>query len=238
MRANIVVMLLAMLPAGWGTPPSAVAQSPLERLERQIRQRVEGAEGVQPEPEANNRPAAPAPQAQTPPRGGNVTPGYLGVVIDDRKDRGRGVRILEVEPGSPAEKAGLRRQDLIIGLGGIRVRQMSDLSEILDTFGPGQGVEFEVLRDGQRQRVRAVLGQRPAAAPRRSEGPEVVPLPRGEAIPPPPEPQPAGPQLQPPEPSRIDRLERRVEQLERRVDELERELKTIKKECHVKMTEH
>ena len=169
MRTNLVVTLLAVSPAWWAVPPSAVAQSPLERLERQIRQRVDGSEGLQPVPEADNRPPATSPQPQTRPRGGNAAAGYLGAVIDDHQDRGRGVRILQVQPGGPADKAGLRRQDLITGLGGIRVRQLSDVSDILDAFGPGQGVEFEVLRDGQRQRVRVVLGAAPGgrtAAPR------------------------------------------------------------------------
>ena len=77
MRAYIVVMALAMLLAWWEPPPSAVAQSSLERLEQQIRQRVEGAERLEPVPELNNRPAAPSPPPQTQPRGGNVAPGYL-----------------------------------------------------------------------------------------------------------------------------------------------------------------
>ena len=99
---------------------------------------------------------------------------------------------------------------------------MSDVSENFGTFGPGQGVEFEVLRDQQRQRVRVVLEQRRAAVPRRLEGAEVVPLPlRPSDSRRRPNRSRSGrrPTEQPPEPSRIDRLERRVEELERRVDE-------------------
>lgn len=219
MRANAVMMLLAMLPAWWNTPSVAFAQSALERLERQIRQRVGAPESEA--PDANRPPVVRPPETRR--AGENAEPGYLGLVADDQKDRGRGVRILNVQRGAPAEKAGLRPADLITAVAGIRVRQMSDMSEIVDTFGPGQGLDFDILRDGKRQKARVVLGQRPAAAERRPDLPETVPLPPGEAISEPPEPQAN-------DASRIERLERRVAELERRVAELERAIKTLKKE--------
>lgn len=178
MRAN-VIMWLVMLLGWWGTTSTAFAQSTLERLEWQIRQRAGASENA--EPDANRPPAARL--AESRPAGENVEPGYLGLVADDQKDRGRGVRILDVQRGGPAERAGLRRQDLITGLTGIRVRQMSEMSDILGMFGPGQGVNFDVLRDGKPQKVRVVLGQRPAAISGRSDLPETVLLPPGEAIP-------------------------------------------------------
>jgi hypothetical protein len=229
MSVRAVAMLVAIGPVCWAATSPAFAQSALERLERQIRQRVGTPETA--EPRADTRPVAPATDTRR--TGGKTEPGYLGLVADDQNDRGRGVRILDVRRGSPAEKAGLRRRDLITAVAGVRVRQMSDMSEILDTFGPGQGLDFDVLRDGQPQKVKVVLGQRLAGADQRPELPETVPLPPGQAIPKPPEPQPAGPQLEPPkiidprrpEAARIEQLERRMDELERRIGGLEQALK-------------
>src|SRR5207249_8846688 len=45
-----------------------------------------------------------------------VERGYLGVVTDDGQDKGRGVRVIEVVKGSPAEEAGLKVGDLITAI--------------------------------------------------------------------------------------------------------------------------
>ena len=102
-------------------------------------------------------PAAGAVQGQV----GNPSHGsaYLGIRADDQKDRGRGVRVLDVNRGSPADKAGLRRQDLITAVAGVRVRQMTDMADILDTFVPGQGVDFDLLREGGSERAAGDIGR-------------------------------------------------------------------------------
>jgi hypothetical protein len=258
MKTILPIVLFAWLLA-WGSMSSPVwAQSALERLERQIRERVGTSKSAQPDADK----PLPVPPTPTPRARGNAEPGYLGLVADDQTDRGRGVRIVEVHRDSPAEKAGLLRQDLITALAGIRVRQMADLADILGTLAAGQSADFDVLRDGKPQKVRVTLGQRPAAE-RPAGLPETVPLPPGEPLIKPPErqgnvaasppfpPSPSepaprpkgadetiGPQLlplkppdQPPaEVSRIDQLQRRVDELERRVAELERALaETVKK---------
>ena len=198
MKRNAYVRLgLAAVLAGGLFAATASAQSALERLERQIRQRAE-------QPAGGER-AADGPKPPPPPVPGNdlgkpndVEPGYLGVVADDQNDRGRGVRILAVHPASPGEKAGLRRQDLVTAMAGIRVRQMSDMSDILETFGAGQVLDFDILRDGKSQKVRVTLG------------PQLEP------------PKAAGPPAE--QAKQIEELRRRVENLERRVAALERAL--------------
>jgi hypothetical protein len=212
MKTHAMILLVAC-----GLIPSAAtAQSVLDRLEQQIRQRVATPE--------NASPAAAQPAD-------NSSAGYLGLVADDQRDRGRGVRVVNVFRGSPAEKAGLRRDDLITALAGTRIRQMSDLSDTLSMFHPGQAIDLDVLRQGAAQQVRVVLGQRPVAArPPRAASPEIVPAPTAETIPSPPAPQlePTKPAAS--EPSRIERLERRLDELERRVERLQEALKNIKKE--------
>jgi hypothetical protein len=247
----ILSVVLSALVLAWGiTSSPAWAQSALERLEQQIRQRTTPPDN----PWSDAAKPATAPKPEAPRARGNVEPGYLGVLADDQKDRGRGVRLTEIYRGSPAEKGGLRQEDLVTAVAGVRVRQMTDMADILSTFGPGQSIEFDVLREGKQQKVQVVLGPRPAAE-RLASPAEAVPLPPGEAlpeppprradkgddqrsIPPPPEPTPKlqeviealGSRLQPPrategpptDAARITQLQRRVEELERRVAELER----------------
>jgi membrane-associated protease RseP (regulator of RpoE activity) len=208
------INLLFLTFSAWSLAGSAVfAQPALERLEREIRQRSE-----------------------TPEEGKS---GYLGLLADDQKDRGRGVRVLEVYPNSPAAKAGFQKQDLITSLGGVRIRQMTDLSDLLDTFPPEKKVEFELQRDGKPLKVQVTMGRRTGAANTVPNVPETIPPPRGEAIPPPPEPEVVS--RPPPEKaassadssptgaSRIEELQRKVDALEARVAELERRLAEVQK---------
>ena len=240
MKRNAYVQLgLAAVLTGGLFAATASAQSALERLERQIRQRAEQPADGDKIADGPKRPPPAAPRNDLG-KPEDIEPGYLGVVADDQNDRGRGVRILAVHPASPGEKAGLRRQDLITAMAGIRVRQMSDMSDILETFGAGQVLDFDILRDGKSQKVRVTLGQRPAAGPQveqpKSAGlPETVPLPPGELpaepLEPPAEMEPgprlelfkaAGPLAE--QAKQIEELRRRVDKLERRVAELERAL--------------
>jgi C-terminal processing protease CtpA/Prc len=206
MRAKFVAMLVMLL-AWWIALSPAMAQPALERLERQIRDRTQSPD---------------APSLESQPGGESSQPGYLGLVADDQKDRGRGVRILDVQRGSPAEAAGLRTQDLITALAGVRVRQMTDMSDVLSMYGPGQVIDFDVMRDGKPKKLHVVLGQRAAVAVHRQPNqPETVPLPPAEAIA-----EPQEPELQAADATRIEQLERRVSELERRVAELEAAAKT------------
>jgi len=134
--ARITTLAVATVLLGSAAARDVPAQPALERLEQQIRKQLQQDQG---------KPAAEQPAAK--PR---REPGYLGLVADDQKDRGRGVRILEVRPGGPAEKAGLKPGDLITGLAGMRLRQMSDMGVILQHVPAGGSVLIEVLRDGQK----------------------------------------------------------------------------------------
>lgn len=219
--ARITTLAAATVLLGSAAARDVPAQPALERLEQQIRKQLQQDQG---------KPAAEQPAAK--PR---REPGYLGLVADDQKDRGRGVRVLEVRPGGPAEKAGLKPGDLVTGLAGMRLRQMSEMMVILRQVPAGGSVLFEVLRDGEKKRIEVVAGQRPT-----EELPQARPLPQAEAkpagapgaktlipVPPPPGPkQPAvepAPQAGPPpdDHARIEQLQRRVEALEKRVRELE-----------------
>jgi len=68
-----------------------------------------------------------------------------------------GVLVLEVEPDSPAERASLRAQDVIIALDGRRVANASAITEALRAVRPGQTVEVAFLRQGRRGKTTVVL---------------------------------------------------------------------------------
>ncbi|MGA2033535.1 MAG: PDZ domain-containing protein [Thermoguttaceae bacterium] len=223
MKRNLSALLLcSVLSLGWGVPRLAVAQPELDRLEQQIR-----SQGGQ----AGAAPAAPLPLGQIPAgaRPAAARP-YLGATVDDRDDRGRGVRVMDVRPGGPADRAGLKVRDLIVGAGGVRVRQLSDLTATVELLSAGDKLPLEIDRNGQPQSVAVTLGQRDAAGAPLPGTTAPAPIP---PIPPPPETivppgsLPAGPAFGKPagDAARIEQLERRVEELERRVEQLERALR-------------
>jgi S1-C subfamily serine protease len=52
--------------------------------------------------------------------------GYLGAELDDEGEQGRGVRVKSVRPGAPAEKSGLKANDLITAIDGKRITNLDD----------------------------------------------------------------------------------------------------------------
>jgi serine protease Do len=96
--------------------------------------------------------------------------GYLGVglqPLDESsaaalglpKDRGELVR--SVVQGQPAQKAGLQQGDIIVKVGGREVTPDETVSFLIANVTPGTRVPLEVLRDGKRQTVTAIVAQRP-----------------------------------------------------------------------------
>jgi hypothetical protein len=91
-----------------------------------------------------------------------ATPGYgayLGTVPDMSENPG-GVRLTGVRAGSPAEKAGLRGNDIIIQIGETPVPDLQAMTNALRQHRPGDLVEVRFLRDGTEQRVSVTLGTR------------------------------------------------------------------------------
>jgi serine protease Do len=64
-----------------------------------------------------------------------------------------GVVIDEIQPDSPAEKAGLKRSDVILEFDGERVRSARQFGRLVAETPPGRTVKATIMRDGQRQDV-------------------------------------------------------------------------------------
>jgi len=83
----------------------------------------------------------------------------LGTVPDFAYD-GSGVKLDGVSPGSPAERAGLAKGDVIISLGGRKISDLSDLSDALKSMDAGQKVEVVYLRNSKEEKLETVLDER------------------------------------------------------------------------------
>ncbi|MDF8262716.1 trypsin-like peptidase domain-containing protein [Luteipulveratus flavus] len=69
-----------------------------------------------------------------------------------------GARVATVNSGSPAQKAGLKEGDVIVGIGGQSVESSTSLVGQVREYAVGQKVALTVVRDGQRQTITATLG--------------------------------------------------------------------------------
>ena len=67
-----------------------------------------------------------------------------------------------VTPGGPAQRAGLRTGDVVVSVDGHAVSEPGDVTDALDGSEPGDSVEVEIERDGDRERLDITLGTRPA----------------------------------------------------------------------------
>ncbi len=93
---------------------------------------------------------------------GSGPPGYgayLGTVPDMTGTPG-GVRLVGVRAGSPAEKAGLRGDDIITRIGGAETPDLQAMTDALRSHKPGETVEIVVRRGASVTTFTATLGAR------------------------------------------------------------------------------
>jgi hypothetical protein len=81
---------------------------------------------------------------------------YFGSVPDMTGDV-KGVRFSDVRPNSPAAKAGLRGNDVLVKFAGKEVAGLQDFTYLLRSHKPGDTVEVVVLRDGKPLTVQVTL---------------------------------------------------------------------------------
>ncbi|HEX8205182.1 MAG TPA: trypsin-like peptidase domain-containing protein [Solirubrobacteraceae bacterium] len=98
--------------------------------------------------------------------GDDVERAYLGVttatVTPDLNLRAEsGAVVQDLEPLGPADRAGVRPGDIIVGVDGRPVKSTDDVSRLVDAKDPGDEVEVEVIRAGERERVKVKLAKRP-----------------------------------------------------------------------------
>ena len=98
---------------------------------------------------------------------GRVEWGWLGVSIaevsEDDLDRlklraARGVLVRGVMPGEPADKGGVRANDVIVGIDGTRLETPRDLQRVVSSTPVGKKVRVVLMRDGQETEIEVTIG--------------------------------------------------------------------------------
>ena len=99
---------------------------------------------------------------------GFVSRGKLGVLIQDVSQQladsfnlpgPKGALVSNVEPDSAADKAGLKRGDVIVGFNGVSVYQSSDLPPLVGNTEIGKRVPLTLIRAGKEKVFNVVVGQ-------------------------------------------------------------------------------
>src|SRR6201996_1440109 len=95
---------------------------------------------------------------------------YLGVRLADiDSDRARalhlneerGAEVVKVEPGSPAESAGLKAGDVLVSYNGENILGAQQLGRLVSETPKGRKVKIQFWRDGKMQGAMAVLAESP-----------------------------------------------------------------------------
>lgn len=89
--------------------------------------------------------------------------GFLGVGLAERTDGGRGTVVTEVQAQSPAAQAGFRSGDVVVAVDGMSINGSLGLIAAIRDRSPGDEVRIEILRDGERLTLTALLAERPTS---------------------------------------------------------------------------
>jgi serine protease Do len=98
--------------------------------------------------------------------------GYLGVYLEEvtadrMKELGvseeRGAIVMKVVKDGPAEKAGLKENDVIVSFNERRIDSVREFQRLLSETPAERNVAIEVMRGGNRQTISATLSKRPQA---------------------------------------------------------------------------
>ena len=107
---------------------------------------------------------APQPQGTDPARGSSGV--YFGSIPDySEEGSGDGVKLSGVTEGSPADKGGVKANDVVIRFDGLPVRTLGDYTESLFRHKPGDKVAVVVRRGGKEVELQVTLGSRGGRAP-------------------------------------------------------------------------
>ena len=104
-------------------------------------------------------------------KNGKVVRGYLGVGAQNLTPMladslglktQRGALVADVQPGSPAAKAGLKNGDVITAVNGEKIEDANRLTFSIGAVAPGTKLELNVIRDGKSEKVKVTVSERTA----------------------------------------------------------------------------
>jgi S1-C subfamily serine protease len=93
--------------------------------------------------------------------GQQTAAGYLGVILERRKDGGSGALVTKVSADSGAAKAGIKVGDVVVAVNGQPITGQAALVATIRSLAPGADAKVSLVRDGKPVDVTATLGQRP-----------------------------------------------------------------------------
>ncbi len=97
---------------------------------------------------------------------GEVQRGILGIGIEEVNNRRakslelpsvEGIYITRITPKGGADKAGMERGDVIIGVNGAKTSTVPELQEQVGRFRPGDSIKVEYIRDGKKYKTNVTL---------------------------------------------------------------------------------
>jgi serine protease Do len=106
-------------------------------------------------------------------RHGKVVRGWLGISIQDvDQDIARamklrsssGVLVADVQSGSPADKSGLQRGDIVLSIDGRRIETAGQLRNLVALGGAGRKLALEIQRGNQQRQLTVTVAEMPAEA--------------------------------------------------------------------------
>jgi serine protease Do len=99
---------------------------------------------------------------------GKVERGRIGVAIQEVSqslaesfglDKPRGALVASVEPGGPADKAGIKPGDVLLAVNGKAVDRSAELPPLVAGVKPGSKASFDVWRDGAKRSMAVTVGE-------------------------------------------------------------------------------
>ncbi|HVO23415.1 MAG TPA: DegQ family serine endoprotease [Candidatus Margulisiibacteriota bacterium] len=114
---------------------------------------------------------------------GRVTRGWLGLSVQDVTpaiaqsfglDHPQGALVVEVDPGGPADTAGLERGDIITDYNGTRIEESHQLPTLAANTPIGERAVMTILRNGHEKTVTAVVAEQPSRRPTRAQRPHAT----------------------------------------------------------------
>lgn len=101
---------------------------------------------------------------------GKVSRGFIGVELQDVNaaiaeslslPKAEGSIVASLQPGGPAEKAGMRVGDVIIAVNKAPSRNTAELLGLVAALSPGEKADIEVVRNSQKTRLEITVAERP-----------------------------------------------------------------------------
>jgi serine protease Do len=113
---------------------------------------------------------------------GKIARGWLGVVIQKitpeiaksfNLKETEGALVSDVMEDGPAEKAGIKRGDVIASFNGKKIKDNEMLPRLVAATEIGKKIKVEIIRDGKPMGIEIVIGELPEEAPKASKKPDV-----------------------------------------------------------------